>query len=213
MNTLHVPYLKTLDVLDLSSTSFVLEEKACRGFIHTANWKTYPYVPVVAFDIARGQTDLYIHFFVRGNSLLAENAFDNSPVHRDSCVEFFMQKPGDRQYMNFEFNCLGVCDASRRLSRLEKESLHPEEYATIRRSTSIKSEPFSEKLGISIWDLTVAIPFELMGLNPESLPSKIKGNFYSCSDGASKPYYLSWSPIDLPEPDFHCPQFFGDIYF
>ncbi|WP_262895053.1 carbohydrate-binding family 9-like protein, partial [Parabacteroides distasonis] len=26
------------------------------------------------------------------------------------------------------------------------------------------------------------------------------------------PHFVSWSPIDLPEPNFHCPEFFGEIY-
>lgn len=213
MKTLKVPYLSTLDVLDLSSIGFLLEEKAHREFINVVNWKEYPYLPVVTFDIARGKNDLYIRYLVRGNSLKAVVEYDNGPVHKDSCVEFFMKKPGDDIYMNFEFNCRGVCDAARRLSKMEKSSLTSGEYARIRRHSSIGSEPFSEKLGTYSWELIVAIPFELMGLNPQNLPEKITGNFYKCADETAYPHFLSWSPINLPEPNFHCPQFFGEIYF
>lgn len=214
MKTLKVPYLKTLDVLDLSSIGFLMEEKAHRDFISHANWKEqYPYVPIAVFDIARGETELYLRFFVKGNSLRAVNGIDNSPVHQDSCVEFFMKKPNDNVYMNFEFNCLGTCDAARRLSRLDRTSVLPEEYARIRRHSTVKSLPFSEKMGVFTWELTVAIPFDIMGLNPDNLPEKIYGNFYKCADETAQPHFLSWSPIDLPEPDFHCPQFFGEINF
>lgn len=211
MKTLKVPYLKTLDVLDLSSIGFLMEEKAHRDFINVVNWKEYPYLPIAIFDVARGETELYLRFFVKGNSLRAMNGIDNSPVHTDSCVEFFMKKPNDNIYMNFEFNCLGVCDAARRLSKLEKNSLSPEEYTSIRRHSSVKSQPFSEKMGVFSWELTVAIPWELMGLDPHNLPEKIYGNFYKCADETVNPHFLSWSPINLPEPNFHCPEFFGEI--
>lgn len=213
MKTLKVPYLSTLDVLDLSSIGFLMEEKAHRDFINVVNWKEYPYLPIVAFDIARGDKDLYIRFLVRGNSLKAVVELDNGPVYKDSCLEFFMKKPEDNTYMNFEFNCRGVCDASRRLSRMEKTSLNPDEYTRIRRYSSVGGEPFAEKPGNYSWELVIAIPFELMGLDPQNLPEKIMGNFYKCADETAYPHFLSWSPIELPEPNFHCPEFFGEIYF
>lgn len=27
------------------------------------------------------------------------------------------------------------------------------------------------------------------------------------------PHFLSWAPIDLPNPMFHCPEFFGKLQF
>ncbi|MDE5921249.1 MAG: hypothetical protein K2G82_06535, partial [Paramuribaculum sp.] len=27
----------------------------------------------------------------------------------------------------------------------------------------------------------------------------------------SEPHYLSWAPITTPQPDFHRPEFFGNI--
>ena len=131
MKSIKIPYLKTLDVLDLTSIGFLMEDKAHRESIDTVNWDEYPYKPIVTFDIARGDKDLYIRYFVKGNSLRAVHAADDSPVHQDSCVEFFMQVPGEKSYINFEFNCIGTCDAARRLSRNEKTSLTDEEYAII----------------------------------------------------------------------------------
>lgn len=213
MKKLKVPYVATLDVLDLSSVGFAMESKAQREYIDVVNWNTYPYKPIVAFDIARSREDLYIRFFVKGNSLKAVYDVDNSPVYQDSCVEFFMKKPEERNYMNFEFNCIGTCDAARRESRDSKSSLSPEEYATIRRYSSLERTAFIEKKGVYSWELVVAIPFRLMGLDPHHLPEKILGNFYKCGDDTDFPHFVSWSPIDLPEPNFHCPQFFGEIYF
>ncbi len=38
-------------------------------------------------------------------------------------------------------------------------------------------------------------------------------NFYKCADATSHPHWLTWSPVDLPEPDFHQPQSFGVLQF
>lgn len=215
MKQLKIPYLPTLDVLDISSIGFLMEDKAHRESLDVVNWPdTYPYKPVVAFDIARGNEDLYIRFIVRGNSLKAVHSVDGSSVYEDSCVEFFMKKVNEPVYMNFEFNCIGVCDAARRLSREEKNSVSAGDYASIRRFSTVKSGPFfEEKMGIHAWELTVAIPFRTMDLEAANLPEKIQANFYKCADKTVNPHFVSWNPIDLPQPDFHCPAFFGELYF
>ncbi len=187
-------------------------EKAQRESIDVINWEEYPYKPIVAFDIARSKVNLYIRYFVKGNSLKALFTEDGSPVYQDSCVEFFMKQPDDPNYYNFEFNCIGTCDASYRESRDSKKSLTAEEYASIRRFSSLPHAAFREKRGVYSWELVVAIPFRLMGLDPDNLPEKIMGNFYKCADDTESPHFVSWNPIDLPAPNFHCPEFFGEIY-
>lgn len=212
MKKLKVPVIPVLDVLDITSIEPILELQAQREFITHANWQEYPYKPITAFNIARTANSLYLRFTVQGNSIKASHDVDDSPVHKDSCVEFFMKKEGDDHYMNFEFNCIGTCDAARRLSREEKTSLSEKEYKMIKRQPSLKRQTFDEITGIHSWNLIVVIPFELMGLDPDNLPEKILGNFYKCADETANPHFVSWSPIDLPQPDFHCPQFFGEIY-
>ena len=123
-----------------------------------------------------------------------------------------MKKEGDSHYMNFEFNCIGTCDAARRTSRDIKTSLSQEEYKSIIRLPSVRRRAFEEIKGIHTWNLIVVIPLKLMGLDPSNLPEKILGNFYKCADETMNPHFVSWSSIDLPEPNFHCPEFFGEIY-
>ncbi|WP_459187780.1 carbohydrate-binding family 9-like protein [Parabacteroides sp. APC149_11_2_Y6] len=212
MKKLKVPYLGTLDVLDLSSVGYLMEAKARRESIDVVNWEEYPYKPIVAFDIARTEANLYIRYFVKGNSLKAVYSTDGSPVYQDSCVEFFMKRVDDHNYYNFEFNCIGTCDASHRQSRDVKKSLTPDEYASIRRYSSLERATFTERTGVHSWELVVAIPFRVMGLDPDNLPEKILGNFYKCADNTAFPHFVSWSPIGLPEPNFHCPEYFGEIY-
>lgn len=211
-NTLFVPYLGTLDMLDLSSVGYILETKATRAFISKKMYPhEYPYCPICSVSIARSNKDLYIHFFVRGNSLKAIYGEDNNRVHEDSCVSFFMKKRNVDLYMNFDFNCCGVCNAARRLSERAKESLTPEEYASIRRYSTIRSKIFDEQRGVYTWELIVAIPWVLMGLNPENLPSTFEGNFYKRADLTMSPHYLSWSPVKNTTLNFHDVASFGEI--
>ena len=39
--------------------------------------------------------------------------------------------------------------------------------------------------------------------------AEYRGNFYKCGELTEDPSYLAWSYIDLPGPDYHCPEFFG----
>ncbi|MDR2498616.1 MAG: hypothetical protein LBD28_04165, partial [Tannerellaceae bacterium] len=117
MKNIRIPYLPALNELKLHQAGALMETQASRSYIDVVNWNEFPYKPVAAFDIARGDASLFIRFFVKGMSLKALCEADGSPVYTDSCVEFFMQRPGEDIYRNFEFNCIGVCDASRRVSR------------------------------------------------------------------------------------------------
>jgi hypothetical protein len=202
-----------LDGLELKDVALRMETDALRQSINVINWKEFPYKPVVAFDIARGSKELFLHYFVRGLSLRAMAGEDGEYVHPDSCVEFFMRQESSMNYTNFEFNCIGTCLAARGDNRHNRKPFTSDEYKKIRRYTTVQAKPFAEKTGIYDWEITVAIPFELMGLDASNLPEKIRANFYKCADETANPHYVTWSPINLPSPDYHCPDHFGEIRF
>jgi hypothetical protein len=52
-----------------------------------------------------------------------------------------------------------------------------------------------------------------MEIPPGNLPETIRANFYKCGDSTAVPHYLSWSHIATETPDFHRPEFFGELYF
>lgn len=211
---LKVPVIPNLDQLTLESVGDFMEEQATRQTIEYANWANeFPYKPICAFSIARTDKYLYINYFVRGNCLRAVNTKNNTSVWEDSCVEFFVQIPGEQEYYNFEFNCIGTCLAAKRKSRNDAKSFTDEQIAQIKCYSSVGNRPFEEMHGLFAWELIVAIPFSLLGLDGTNLPEKINANFYKCADATSLPHYLSWSPIALPSPNFHCPEYFGEVYF
>lgn len=65
------------------------------------------------------------------------------------------------------------------------------------------------------WELSLVIPVSAFFRHEiDNLSGLIiHGNFYKCGDKTAHPHFLSWNPIDIPSPDFHRPDFFGEIKF
>lgn len=213
MKKLKVPAIQDLssftnwkDVVEL------LIKKGVSDKINTINWKEYPYCPPVTFYIARTDSSLYILYDVTENGIRAVNTEYHSSVWEDSCVEFFMQLPGDDCYRNFEFNCIGTTLAAVRKNRNDFTRFSDSDMKRIKtcsglpRQTVVKEEQ-------THWKLLVEIPFSLMGINPkEKLNGKIiKANLYKCGDKTKVPHYVSWNPISTEKPNFHVPEFMGEL--
>lgn len=211
--TLFIPHIPELDACTQTEAAVaLLDANAPRRIINCANWaKQHPYRPLSSFSVAHSGTALYIDFFSRTNFLRAEVYEDLGPVSRDSCVEFFVQPREDGEYWNFEFNCIGVLNASHRMKRTAPTRLTPDELARVQRVPSCGTRPFCELEGMFSWNLLVVIPLDLIGVHYEGKPVEMRGNFYKCASATSQPHYLSWNPIDTPEPDFHRPEFFGKL--
>lgn len=211
--TIHVPYIPELDSIGAEQVSDILEDRGERQSIDSLNWsKDFPYHPLTTFSVAHSDKYLYIDFFVRANYLRAMNYLNNSPVYEDSCVEVFLQPDIESStYYNFEFNCIGTINASRRTSRENSAHLSDEELNTVKRYASCGTRPFQEVEGLFAWNVVIAIPLSLIGLEYSGKPLNLRGNFYKCASATQQPHFLSWSPIDTPRPDFHRPEFFGTI--
>ena len=215
MKSLIIRYVEALNDIDIEMSGDILDESGVLDTIDKLNWvKEYPYRPITQFNIARSTDSIFIKFSVRGSMLRAIYSNDQDPVHEDSCVEFFCMSVGADKYTNFEFNCIGTCSATSRKGRNEEViPFSKEEMNSIKRFPSIGRRAFNEMEGMFEWELTVKIPFVLMGVDPTNLPEKILGNFYKCADGTDSPHFVSWSPIKTEQPDFHCPEFFGELIF
>ena len=213
MKRLKVPFIATLRDVNLSEIAPSVVEDGISDMVEQVNWPaTFPYKPLTQFNILRGAESLFIRFNVRGNLLKAVYSDDQSPVHKDSCVEFFCMVPGSEYYSNFEFNCIGTCSAARRKGR--NEDVQPysnEELKTIKRLPSIGRRAFNEMQGIFEWELTVEIPLKLMGIDPNNVPEKLLANFYKCADDTDSPHFVSWNPITTEKPDFHRPELCGEL--
>lgn len=182
--------------------------------VENVNWpEAFPENPEVTVEISNNQSCLFLSYHVKGDQLRAVTTEDQGPVWEDSCVEFFCQVPGERHYCNFECNCIGAMVGSRRLGRAEDvKTFSADEMGRIERKCTYPREAFEEKDGLFEWTVDLQIPLDLIFRDQmPHFPQKLKVNFYKCADKTKKPHFLSWQPIPLPKPDFHCPQFFGEI--
>ncbi len=183
--------------------------------VDVVNWKAFSYKPEVRFSIAWAPGHIIYKYYVRESVIRARFTEDNAPVWQDSCVEFFVAPAGDGVYYNFEINCIGTCLAEKGLSRSPREKLQPNIIEKIRRYPSLGVAPIEEQTGNFSWDLLVVIPSDAFVDHQVEIRkgTSFRANFYKCGDELSQPHYLSWNPIGTEEPDFHRPEFFGELKF
>ena len=213
LEKLNVPYIEAIHGSDADDVINKLEELGERRTIDSIGWKNeFPYHPLTTFSVAHSDKSLYIDFFVRSNYLRAMNYETNSAVYEDSAVGFFLQPhTGSSTYYSFMFNCIGtvsgeICREGHKPQQLPKEHLD-----RIIRFASCGTRPFRELEGLFTWNVVAELPLDIIGIKYEGHPIMMKGNFYKCASGTQQPHFLAWQPVKADHPDFHRPEFFGDI--
>lgn len=197
----------TLQELDLT-----MEKSAAKFAVCENNWpKEAPYTPDCNGSIARTASHLAVMFHVRGLDLRATQIEDNGRSWEDSCCEFFVTDPYDGTYYNFELTCIGSLLSSKRKSRLDSVLREKEDVARVIRHSSLAHEETEISDRIFSWTVAMLIPYDLIGIDRDNVPVSVRGNFYKCGDLTAHPHFLSWNPIGTPKPDFHRPEYFGEL--
>ena len=184
--------------------------------IDNANWAAeYPYTPQVRFRMAYNNEAVLLHYHVTEDSVRAAAPKDNGHVWEDSCCEFFSQPADDDTYYNIECNCAGTllvgCGQGRDGRTLAPQAI----LDNVDRWSSLGRHPFEERIDVCEWQLALVIPLQTFFMHQvKSLSGRtVRANFYKCGDALQKPHFLSWNPIEIEKPDFHRPDFFGEITF
>lgn len=178
------------------------------------NWESYPYRPEVSFRIAYTDEAILLNYKVKEASVRAHYGEDNGRVWTDSCVEFFISPAGDDVYYNLECNCIGTILLGGGAIG-DRRHASQEIMDKIERWSSLGNETFGERVGEVGWEVSLVIPYEtffrheIASLQGET----VRANFYKCGDELATPHFVSWSPILLEKPNFHCPEFFGRLRF
>lgn len=184
--------------------------------IATLNWpESFSYCPQVEFSISHSDNVLHLHYKVREDVVRAECSHDGDHVWEDSCVEFFFAPADDGIYYNIECNPVGKLYFCYGQDRHGRQMISQESLASIRRSCSLGDEAFGVKEGPLDWEVSLDIPvsaFEKHNIKTLSGLSA-RGNFYKCGDKLPVRHYVSHFPIGTEKPDFHRPEFFGEISF
>jgi len=214
MKSLVVSYLDKVNHWSSSDELFSAIADLPTNDLEEVPWPgAFPYKPEVRFKLAFTENCLLLSFQVKEKHAYATYRHINDPVYKDSCVEFFLSF--DRQnYYNLEFNCAGIglmgygsADRKGR-RRLSKER--------IEQVKTISTLPAAQR-GVTetAWELLLNIPFGVFEADHITSFSgkRCTANFYKCGDDLPIPHYVAWSPIVNPTPNFHLPQFFGELLF
>jgi len=200
----------------LSQVSELLEDQAELNTLDILNWSTFSYRPKVSFRIAHANNQIWLKYYVEEENILAQVDSINGGVAGDSCVEFFFDPRADDYYYNLEFSCIGIPHLAYGSGRHDRqfvdEGMIKEQIAVV---SSLGNEPFKERSGGHTWEMTLIIPASILiedeGIQLKGLISR--ANFYKCGDRTSQPHYLSWNSVGTETPDFHRPEYFGNLVF
>jgi hypothetical protein len=212
MSFLHVPYWNGIDQhTPLREISMVLDGAPRQPLVY-APWAEYPYHPDVQFSMAHGNDAVFIKYFVKEKTVRAVNNTLNSPVYKDSCVEFFIGFDDEPGYYNFEFNCIGAHLIGYGENNENRRLLPPDVSQQIRYKAVLTNDHNQQTIG---WELTLMIPVTAFYFhNIQTLQGRnCVANFYKCGDELPEPHFVTWSNIQWPHPNFHLRQFFGTLEF
>ncbi len=176
--------------------------------------------PKTQVKLAYDETALYAIFRVEDRYVRAVASENQGNVCRDSCVEFFFT-PGDdvsAGYFNLEMNCGGTM-----LFHCQKKG--PQGRVVIPESDCIRIEVAHSLPKIIdpeieepvTWTVEYGIPMSILEqysrVTGPASGVTWRGNLYKCGDRTSHPHWLTWSVVDFPKPNFHLPEFFGELVF
>lgn len=150
---------------------------------------------------------LHIRQQAKEANIREEYSVPLSPVHEDSCMEFFFAVGLDDRYFNFEINPNACFDIGfgpnrnnrvRLCHRLEEKIFGAKCYKT--------EDGWAAEYQIPISFIQVFYPE--FSLCPGT---RFRANCYKCGDKTKHVHFLSWNEIPLDKPNFHCPEFFGEM--
>ena len=194
------------------------------------NWpKEFPYAPKMEVALAHTGDSLLLHYRVDENCIRAAAEAEGGRVWEDSCCEIFLQPSSPithhpTPYFNIECNCAGTLLIGKGEDRHDRQ---PATAATLqlanRWSSLMKTAVSGEngrytiplKDGKFTWHMALVVPATALfdsGITDFS-GQTLRGNIYKCGDCLTTPHFLSLFPIDTPQPDFHRPEFFGELTF
>ncbi|AVM54041.1 hypothetical protein C4H11_08575 [Bacteroides zoogleoformans] len=211
MKELKVKKVSAANILVESVPALLDKEKVAFQPVNMVNWSAFPYCPDVEFRIAYTRDAILLHFKVREKSVRAVAGHDNGSVWEDACVEFFSIPADDGVYYNVECNCVGTLLVGAGAGRENRRHAPQEVMDKVQRWSSLGRKGFEERVGECSWEVALVIPYTTFFLHHITSPDgkNIRANFYKCGDKLCTPHFLSWNPIEVENPDFHRPDFFG----
>ena len=174
--------------------------------IDTLLWS--PEVPITASaKLCYDDAGIHVQLSAQEPNIRAEERGPLGFPCQDSCLEFFFCPiEGDDRYLSIECNpngCLylGFCNTGRRIIRLVPDCVEA-------------IDPVIDMTEEG-WSVTYAVPASYVRLFFPEFELKsgvtLRANCFKCGDKTVQEHYMSWNPVEVSDPDFHIPAFFGKM--
>lgn len=180
-------------------------------------WKDNGYTPTVIIKAFHTDKDIYLNFKVFEEKIKIKQTKFGGDVWKDSCIEFFINPFPNQseEYFNIEINAIGVPLIG--VGKVNDPKRHYFTKDGVKDWSIIPSIKESKNglHGNDFWTLHCRIPklfFEKYYNKKFNVDSGI-ANFYKCGDETEFEHYGAWNRVDSVKPNFHLPQYFGEICF
>ena len=192
----------------------LLMDSLPKHYLDNQPWPEFKTNCQTSFSVAHSGRAILLKYFVQEDLIKVAMHNTNEQVHRDNCVEFFIGFEQGKEYYNIEINCMGICSMAYGDGRSNRTTLQEELIKKIQTTILIKSAPVVASTNFQ-WEITMIIPMEVFAYdNLKSFRDQTAvANFFKCGDDLPAPHYLTWNTIDAKTPDFHLPEFFGELEF
>ncbi len=189
------------------------------GTIDNFPWHTRGDKQPTEFRLLYDAEAIYAQFICTDIHIFAEITELNGPVCLDSCVEMFASPDPDNRpdYFNLEMNCCGEMLVGFGADRHDRSAISAELAGQIEIATSLSGQTKDESPDDAAWWIALKLPFDVIGqLAGHDVASNSgdiwRGNFFRCG-GKTDDQYACWNNIVTPQPDYHRPEQFGELYF
>lgn len=183
------------------------------------DWESIPVAPIDQYlwsdvrsiipsaQAAWDEEALYVRLQAVEPHILARFTGALDEVCKDSCLEFFFCPIAGDRYFNFEGNPNGAMYVGYGRPGENRCRLYRENFREI-----LQVKPFAIPGG---WGLELRIPVSFVGMFVPDFRLysglTLRGNFFKCGDETKQEHYMSWNPVEVPHPNFHLPEFFGEL--
>lgn len=180
--------------------------------ISAYRWMDNTYRPKVQAALCYNQEAIYIKFWAYETEIRGTHKKHNEQVCEDSCVEFFFRPNSDSNFFNIETNVLGT----------QLIGFGPERNGRARVEVDddimkiIPSVNDAEDYNDTCWTIEYRVPFSFLKRfygDLDLVKDGLRANLCKCGDFTRFEHYGMWNEIEIDEPDFHRPDWFGKMFF
>ncbi|MBE7064123.1 MAG: hypothetical protein IJN25_04690 [Clostridia bacterium] len=180
--------------------------------IDAYRWMDNGYAPRVRAALCYNRDAIYIKFWAYETEIRGTHKTHNEQVCEDSCVEFFFHPNSDPNFFNIETNVLGTQLIGFGPERNGRTRVEVEDDVM----QIIPSVKDAEGYDNTFWTVEYRVPFSFLKRfygDLDIVKDGLRANLCKCGDLTRYEHYGMWNEIEIEEPDYHRPDWFGKMTF